>query len=711
MSRPVFALDIGTRTVIGIVGHRQEAGFYLDAVAVVEHESRSMLDGQIHHISRVAEVVKKVKLQLEEKTGLVLREVAVAAAGRALKTVKYIHHHDFEAGQEISKEDVICLEIEAVGLAQQQLATVGELGEGINSYHCVGYSVINYFLEKNFIGDLVGQYGKNIGVQVIATFLPRVVVDSLYTVLKKANLEMGNLTLEPIAASKVIIPQSMRQLNIALVDIGAGTSDIAISKEGAINSYAMVPIAGDEITEAFCHEYLLDFNEGERIKRLLAKHEQVILTNILGEQLFVSTKEVIGKLAGIVDHIAEKIAEQILVINERAPQAVFCIGGGSQFPTLPEAIAVKLGLPPQRAAVKGWEIVIGLQGDKSSLIGPEAITPLGIALTAEELQGLMKAEVNGRIISFINTSRPTVADALLAANINLTKMYGRPGLSLTVEVNKVLKIIKGSLGTRPVIKLNNKEVVMEQELYDFCKISVEPGKPGNDARAVVKDVIKELPQKTLIINGEKVELSPQVYVNGKVGALIQSLSDNAKIYFNKMENVLDILNLLEYEPENFVFKKVNYIINGKNAVYYYQKFNVLLNSNKVSLDEQVKDLDSLEIIENKNCFKRIKELISGDDHAAIKLTVNNKQMSIGSQLQRIQKNGLEANADDLVTEGDIITYEKLPAKLILADLLNYLNFNTLPEKKSARLVMLINQHPAQFTSIINDGDDILLEWK
>jgi cell division protein FtsA len=711
MSRPVFALDIGTRTVIGIVGHQQESGFYLDAVEVVEHESRSMLDGQIHHISQVAEVVKKVKLQLEEKTGLVLREVAVAAAGRALKTVKYVHHHDYEVGQEITKEDVICLEIEAVGLAQKQLAAAGELGEGINSYHCVGYSVINYFLEKNLIGDLVGQHGKNIGVHVIATFLPRVVVDSLYTVLKKADLEMGSLTLEPIAACKVIIPQSMRQLNIALVDIGAGTSDIAISKEGAINSYAMVPIAGDEITEALCNEYLLDFNEGERVKRLLAEREQVELTNILGEQLLISTKEVIGKLAGIVANIAEKIAEQILIINERAPQAVFCVGGGSQFPTLPETIAVKLGLPPQRAAIKGREIVVGLQGDKSALIGPEAITPLGIAVTANEQLGLMKAEVNGRIVSFINTSRPTVADALLAADVNMAKMYGRPGLSLTAEVNGDIKIIKGTMGSRPIIKLNHKEVELDQQLYDFCRISVEPGKSGNDAQAAIIDVIEKLPQKTVIINGEKMELVPPVYLNGKVIAITHKLPDNAKIHYNKLERVSDILNLLEYAPENFAVATVNYFINGKKSAYYYQKFHVLLNTKRVNLDEQVNNHDSLEIMENKNCFKRINELISGEDNGVIKITVNNKQITLGNEVHKIQKNGREARADDLVMENDLITYEKLPAKLIMADLLNYLNFNTMPENKRARLVMLINQHPAQFTSNINDGDNILLEWK
>jgi hypothetical protein len=126
----------------------------------------------------------------------------------------------------------------------------------------------------------------------------------------------------------------------------------------------------------------------------------------------------------------------------------------------------------------------------------------------------------------------------------------------------------------------------------------------------------------------------------------------------------------------------------------------------------VNNNDNIEIIENINCFKRIKELISGDHNDVIKITVNNKQIILGNEApHKLQNKGREAGADDLVMEDDMITYEKLPAKLIMADLLNYLNFNTMPENKRARLVMLINQHPAQFTSNINNGDNILLEWR
>lgn len=74
--------------------------------------------------------------------------------------------------------------------------------------------------------------------------------------LDSIGLEMSAITLEPIAAINVLIPQTMRHLNLALVDIGAGTSDVAITNNGTIIiGYGMVPYAGDEITEAISQNF------------------------------------------------------------------------------------------------------------------------------------------------------------------------------------------------------------------------------------------------------------------------------------------------------------------------------------------------------------------------------------------------------------------------------------------------------------------------
>jgi cell division ATPase FtsA len=160
-------------------------------------------------------------------------------------------------------------------------------------------------------------------------------VDSLFAVLRRAGLEAASLTLEPIAALEVSIPPGMRQLNLALVDIGAGTSDIALVRHGHIYAYAMVPVAGDEITDALCQRYLLDFAGGEAVKRRLTAGGAVTFTDILGQRREEEAASIIRELTPAIESLAEQVAAEILNLNGRPPDAVLLVGGGSLTPTLP----------------------------------------------------------------------------------------------------------------------------------------------------------------------------------------------------------------------------------------------------------------------------------------------------------------------------------------------------------------------------------------
>jgi cell division ATPase FtsA len=205
--------------VMGLVMAKEEEGYKILSSAQTEHRQRAMYDGQVHDIEEVARAVLRVKAELEQKMGEPLNSVAVAAAGRTLKTVvtSYERHELFPVVWE--REDVISLEMEAVQKALREIDSSEEIG----AYHCVGYSTIENLLEGQKISNLVGQRGKTAEIKVITTFLPRTVVDGLLAVISRAGLQMQSLTLEPIAAGQAAIPQDMRRMNLALVDIGAGT--------------------------------------------------------------------------------------------------------------------------------------------------------------------------------------------------------------------------------------------------------------------------------------------------------------------------------------------------------------------------------------------------------------------------------------------------------------------------------------------------------
>lgn len=122
MGEPIFALDIGTRSVTGIILESLDNKFKVIDYYMKEHTERSMRDGQIHNVVAVAQVIQEVKEKLEERAGSPFTKTCVAAAGRSLKTVEAsasisLHHHP------ITDLDVIKhLELTAVQHAQQTLA-------------------------------------------------------------------------------------------------------------------------------------------------------------------------------------------------------------------------------------------------------------------------------------------------------------------------------------------------------------------------------------------------------------------------------------------------------------------------------------------------------------------------------------------------------------------------------------------------------------
>ena len=429
----LFALDIGTRSVVGIILEESEGRHEVIDILIREHEERSMLDGQIHDVLSVSQIISEIKSKLESVHGP-LRKVCVAAAGRALKTERAKAAVNIEGKPMFSKHDILHLELSAVQLAQAAVAGAKDT-ENSHHYYCVGYSVLYYQLDGEEIGSLIDQRGNEASVDIIATFLPKVVVESLLSALDRAGLEMEALTLEPIAAINVLIPPSMRRLNVALVDIGAGTSDIALTDSGTVIAYGMVPVAGDEITEAVSDEFLLDFPLAEKAKRQLQQQESITFTDILGFESEIGKKDAISRISPSIDRLAEAIGDEILRLNNyKSPKAVMLVGGGSLTPELPKRLAEKLNLPENRVAIRGLDAISSVSFASHIDKGPELVTPIGIAIAAKKSPvQYHTVYVNAQPVRLFEVSKLTVGDCLLAAGIKMNKLYGKPGLAMIVS--------------------------------------------------------------------------------------------------------------------------------------------------------------------------------------------------------------------------------------------------------------------------------------
>ncbi|MCG0275261.1 MAG: pilus assembly protein PilM [Thermosediminibacteraceae bacterium] len=549
MSREVFALDIGTRTVVGVVLHKEGRDIVIKDYEVLEHETRAMYSGQIHDVEVVAGCVRRLKDTLEKRLGYKLDKAAVAAAGRVLITVQTRAEKKISPFKEIDVNDIKSLEADALGKAIKAVSGKSTR-EAFLDYHCVGYSVIKSYLEGDPMENLLGQKGRSIAVDIVATFLPRSVVESLITVLKRCELDLDSITLEPIAASIIAIPPSMRKLNIALIDIGAGTSDIAISRDGSIFAYGMVPMAGDEITEKICEAFLLDFPEGERVKRELLTRTSIEFTDILGFQRCLESREIIDAVKEAVWNLSAKIAEKILELNGKPPAAVLCIGGGSLLPGLQEAIAANLEIPQERVGIKNLESIQFVKGAGGSLSGPFAVTPVGIGVNALEGTTLSFSKfcVNEEVVHVLGKDKPTVFQVLIQAGFPSSRILGLPGPALTFELNGELKVVPGKLGQPAVITVDGHVAGLDDPVEDGSKIVIEEAKPGAPGRAKVADFISDEYRTEIYVNGRKMQIEPQITINGKKADPEDEIIDDSSVVIKKPELIVnDIFNIIDFD--------------------------------------------------------------------------------------------------------------------------------------------------------------------
>lgn len=448
----IYALDIGTRSVIGIVGRAEQGKINVLAIEREEHGLRAMTDGQIENISLVAGAAQTVTRRLEEKMGIALSNVCVAAAGRSLQTERGVFSIELEGRQRITDEIINRLEAGAVSEAESTLSG-GEEGQ---HYYLVGYTVCGYRLDHYPLSTLKSHSGHLLEVEIVATFLPSEVVDSLYGAMQEAGLKVASLTLEPIAALNAVIPQELRLLNLVLADIGAGTTDIAVCRDGSVVGYTMTTIAGDEVTEAIMRSRLVDFNTAEHMKMSLAKEGEISFRDILGQEHCVQRQELLAEAEASTKLLAQELARKVLQLNGGAPSALFLAGGGSRLKGLQEVVAESIGIPPSRIAVAGHNFSMSAFSKEYDLDDPEYATPLGIVVSAG--LGLVndsyRVTLNGQAAKLFRSGSLSALDILMMNGYRYSDLIGRVGPNVTLTINGRRQVYHGEPARPAELRIN-----------------------------------------------------------------------------------------------------------------------------------------------------------------------------------------------------------------------------------------------------------------
>lgn len=701
--RVVFGLDIGTRSVVGTVGYLKNDKLVVLAQSVRLHETRAMLDGQIHDIGMVGATIQEVKEELEKATDIHLTDVCIAAAGRVLKTVESRYDDEYVDQREVTNEDIYNLESNAVQKAYREFL----LHNNTNlTFYLVGYSTIHYYLNGYQIGNLEGHTAGKVGVELIATFLPEDVVDGLYKACERAGLHVANLTLEPIAAMMVAIPERFRMLNLALIDVGAGTSDICITDEGTIMAYGMIPTAGDFLTEAIAKHCLVDFNGADEIKIAATTQDKVTYMDIMGLKKQISAKEIQRTIKPLVDQMAREVTERIRQLNGDKPvSAVFVVGGGGTIPGYTKSIAKYMGLPEERVALRGEEVMkdITFLNDDGIVRDSKLVTPLGICLSFyQEANNFVYVSFNGHQIKMYDNGKLAILDVAMQEDFPNEDLFPKRGEALTFFVNGEKRVARGEPGEPAVISLNGQPADLHARIHANDIIDIKASTAGAPGKADINSLPEYKSKFMVNVNGLNIEASRFATVGGELQTGYYEIKPNDDIRVLDYDTAAQIAQLLDIE----INEDTVIIVNNEKATPdtpVYENFKIEFKKQSEMIMDYYKDLDA-----KGGGYENLPDAEEEDLHDEHTMAGDiPKEDLVKGETAPIKP--VIMHDMNVIVNGDPITLRG-KAEYVFVDVFDYIDFD-LTKSEGRAIVTQLNGLTPDYMQKLKSGDRIEVYWK
>lgn len=359
----VAGLDIGTTKIACIVGRRDEYG-KIEILGIGKSESLGVARGMVQNIDLTVQAIKAAVAEAEEKTGEEIRYVNVGIAGQHIKSLQHrgiLTRDSIE--DEISKVDIDKLISDMYKL---------QMLPGEEIIHVLPQEFI--VDSEQGVKDPVGMSGIRLEANFHIITGQIAAAKNIHRCAHKAGLKVTELVLEPLASADAVLSDEEKDYGVALVDIGGGTTDIAIFHEGIIRHTAVIPFGGrvltDDIKEGcriIQHQAeLLKVKFGSALASEAKDNEIVSIPGIRGRE----PKEIsLKNLASIIQARMEEIIEMVYFeirnsgYERKLNGGIVLTGGGSNLRHLPQLVAyitgmdVRMGLPNEHLSSKNVEMV------------------------------------------------------------------------------------------------------------------------------------------------------------------------------------------------------------------------------------------------------------------------------------------------------------------------------------------------------------------
>ena len=378
-------LDIGTTKIVAIIGKENEFG-KVEVVGIGKAKSLGVHRGVVNNITQTVQSIQAAVEEAESVSGVAISEVVAGIAGQHIRSLQTSDYITREAPEEVISEDDL-------KRLEQQVKKLQMLpGEEIIHVLPQEYKVDT----QSEIKEPIGMYGNRLEAKFHVVVGQVASIKNIHRCIVSAKIKVQDVCLEPIASAKAVLSQEEMEAGVALVDIGGGTTDLAVFKDGIIRHTSVIPFGGNIITEDIKEGCAIIEKQAELLKVKFGsawpgenkENEVVSIPGLRGREPKEITLKTLSKI------IHARVVEIIEAVNaeiknyaqgdqkKKLIAGIVITGGGSQLKHLKQVVEY----------ITGMDTRIGypnehLAGNSSpEIASPMYATAVGLLMGALEIQ-------------------------------------------------------------------------------------------------------------------------------------------------------------------------------------------------------------------------------------------------------------------------------------------------------------------------------------
>ncbi|MFT7386394.1 MAG: cell division protein FtsA, partial [Nonlabens sp.] len=341
-------LDIGTTKIVAMIGRKNEYG-KLEILGVGRSKSLGVHRGVVNNITQTINSIQQAVSQAEAVSGIKIKDVTVGIAGQHIRSLQ---HSDY-----ITRADseVVIDQDDIANLCNQVFKLVMLPGEEIIHVLPQEYKIDG----QSDVKEPIGMYGGRLEANFHVVVGQVASIRNIYRCVKSADLELKRITLEPLASADAVLSQEEKEAGVALIDIGGGTTDLAIFKDGIIRHTAVIPQGGNIITQDIKEGCSIIEKQAELLKTKFGsawpgenkENEIVSIPGLRGREPKEITLKNLSKIihARVIE-ILETVFVEIKNYGHDEPKkqliaGVVLTGGGSQLKHIKQLAEYVTGMP------------------------------------------------------------------------------------------------------------------------------------------------------------------------------------------------------------------------------------------------------------------------------------------------------------------------------------------------------------------------------